>query len=585
MTSTRYSLPLAIALLFVLVLIGLGIRKEAYQAVAPPIYDPLGYIQKGKAVWSLVAHGDLARVLNASPTSRPPGFVPFCYPFGYQADFRSFLFWSTLSPIALWALSVFLALGKHRQTLGESILPFAWSLGLISLPMFYHFELSGVNETTFVGQWGLQDCLLASVAALATSVTVIGSRKRLSFLSILGWSIAAYCLFIKPAGLLVMFAVAGIWFVETTISALQNGPRSLNLWWLETRRYVLTTLLAGAAVFGLTIVFALSSEYLSENNIQLAKTALGVLISLSPLAVIVPTVISYVPPVLGWWWSITFGISYIAALAAGSWSLAKKRFAPDLLRPWGALMILLASGYWWIFMAGLQARYYFPFILIVMIWLLPDLVRRLQTFSPGWRLFLATPAFLATCILLSLLWSGQPKPSLERWLGVNLASGGFFEEVRLARQLMEEAQAAKRSLQIYAMPSNRVGVVFSVDYLSSISSGKPPLMNFTFVLDWTRAPCVRLEEILRSDYLFVEEDDHPVSPVKIETFDQEVSVYQAWVRSLDEECGISWVKRGRLNVLRVRNAQKLRVAFRQFVAQHQWRNVFIQNNAEVFPKE
>ena len=60
------------ALLFVLVLVGIGIRKRAYQAVAPPIYDPLGYIHKGKSVWSLIAQGDVARILNATPTLRLP---------------------------------------------------------------------------------------------------------------------------------------------------------------------------------------------------------------------------------------------------------------------------------------------------------------------------------------------------------------------------------------------------------------------------------------------------------------------------------------------------------------------------------
>jgi len=116
-------------------------------------------------------------------------------------------------------------------------------------------------------------------------------------------------------------------------------------------------------------------------------------------------------------------------------------------------------------------------------------------------------------------------------------------------------------------PSTRTGVVFSVDYLNSISSGKPPLLSFSFVPDWgSRAPGVRLEEILRSDYLFFEEDgfageippkkrsakfqnaqfgDRLTSPVKIETFDQEISAYGAWLRSLDEQHGVSWVKRAR----------------------------------------
>ncbi|HEY5743328.1 MAG TPA: hypothetical protein VIS99_12395, partial [Terrimicrobiaceae bacterium] len=292
MTPARYSFALAIALLFVLALIGIGIRKQAYRAVAPPIYDPLGYMQKGKEVWSLVSQGEFARILNAPPALRPPGCVPFCYPFGYQEDFRSFLFWSTLSPIILWTISVFIALGRWTPAPGVAILPFAWSLGLISIPMSYHFEISGSNEMPFVGQWGLQDCLLASMAALATSLMILSARNRCAFLSIVGWSSAAYCLFIKPAGFLVMCAVAAIWSLEMAISALQNGLRAFSVWWLEVRKYLVITFLAGIAVYGFAILLALLSEYLSQDNVRSAKTAVEVLLSISIWADLFPTVTS-----------------------------------------------------------------------------------------------------------------------------------------------------------------------------------------------------------------------------------------------------------------------------------------------------
>ena len=55
---------------------------------------------------------------------------------------------------------------------------------------------------------------VASMAALATIMTIIGVRERLVVVSMLGWSSAAYCLVIKPARLLVMFAVAGIWLMR-----------------------------------------------------------------------------------------------------------------------------------------------------------------------------------------------------------------------------------------------------------------------------------------------------------------------------------------------------------------------------------
>ena len=470
------------------------------------------------------------------------------------------------------------------QAAREYILPFAWSIGLISLPMFYHFELSGVNEEPFVGQWGLQDCLVASMAALATIVTVIGARNRLVLVSILGWTGAAYCLFIKPAGLLVMVAVGGIWLIEVAISAVRAGRGSFHLWWLEARRYVLITLLFGSGIFGFAIMSAFLSEYLSQANLQTARTAQNLLVSLSALTEVIPKIASYVRPVLGWWWFLVFGTSFIIALAAGLRSLVKKRFEPSLLRFSGAMIIILAAAYWWIFMAGIQARYYYPFILIVIIWLLPDVMQYLQRCPLHWRICLAAPAFLTTCILVALLWGAWRAPQLERLLGVNLSSGGFAEEVQLGRQLIDESRLARRSLQVYANSSIRTGVVFSLAYLDSIASGKPLPLNFTFAFDWARAPGVRLEEILRSDYLFFEENNGPTSPAKIDTFDQEISAYHGWLESLNVQNGVIRVKTGPLNVLRVQNGQRLRDAFQQFVAQHQWREVFIQNNAEVFPK-
>ena len=117
MTSARYSFSLAIALLFVLMLIGFGIRKQAYQAVARPIYDPLRYIHKGKSVWSLVAQADVARILNARPTLRPPGSVPFVTLSIIKMIFDLFSFDQSfrLSSCGL-ALSVYLAL---RMWIGQ----------------------------------------------------------------------------------------------------------------------------------------------------------------------------------------------------------------------------------------------------------------------------------------------------------------------------------------------------------------------------------------------------------------------------------------------------------------------------------
>ena len=55
--------------------------------------------------------------------------------------------------------------------------------------------------------------------------------------------------------------------------------------------------------------FGALSEYLSENNLDAARTAQGILLSLSALADSF-TVVSYVRPVLGWWWFVIQGFIY-----------------------------------------------------------------------------------------------------------------------------------------------------------------------------------------------------------------------------------------------------------------------------------
>ena len=214
MSSARYSLSFALALVLVLIVIGLGIRRQAYRAIAPPIYDPLGYIKKAKRSGRLL-QGEALRGPRRPARLATPRMRALLLSVWISCGFPvlSLLVHFFASHI-LWALSVYLALGKCERTLREYLLPVAWGVGLISLPMFYHFELSGVNESPFIGQWGLQDCLLASMAALATIMTIIGARNRLFSLSVLGWSSAAYSLFIKPAGLLVMLSVAWVWFIE-----------------------------------------------------------------------------------------------------------------------------------------------------------------------------------------------------------------------------------------------------------------------------------------------------------------------------------------------------------------------------------
>src|SRR5262245_15964650 len=133
-------------LIALLVFLAIGIHRKTSQAIAPPIYDPLGYIQKGHSIWNQVSDRKLRNPLNAVPAFRPPGVVPFAFPFGYSPRFNSFLFWNTFSPIVLWVVALWLALRKQIQTTTDRWNGIALCVGLASLPLFYHFEINPVVD-------------------------------------------------------------------------------------------------------------------------------------------------------------------------------------------------------------------------------------------------------------------------------------------------------------------------------------------------------------------------------------------------------------------------------------------------------
>ena len=75
-------------------------------AVAPPVYDPIGYYCKARAVWDALSRGDLPGTLNGAMPQRPPGSVLLLYPFGFTPSIPGFLFRSVFTPIVIWTLAL-----------------------------------------------------------------------------------------------------------------------------------------------------------------------------------------------------------------------------------------------------------------------------------------------------------------------------------------------------------------------------------------------------------------------------------------------------------------------------------------------
>jgi hypothetical protein len=138
-------------------------------AVAPPIYDPMGYYARVQLVSNALAKGDLHGVLNGPMSARPPGTAFVLYTFGFKASIHRFLFRSVFAPILIWVAALGIPIITRVSRRSDAILESALIVGLATMPLFYHFELTEVLTKVYnvTNQWGLVDSLEGAIAALA----------------------------------------------------------------------------------------------------------------------------------------------------------------------------------------------------------------------------------------------------------------------------------------------------------------------------------------------------------------------------------------------------------------------------------
>ena len=148
-----------------LVPIGGGIWKRTHMAVAPPIYDPMGYYARAQLVSNALAKGDLHGVLNGPMSARPPGTAFVLYPFGFKASIHRFLFRSVFAPILIWVAALGIPIITRVSRRSDAILGSALIVGLATMPLFYHFELNEVFTKVYdvTNQWGLVDSLEGAI--------------------------------------------------------------------------------------------------------------------------------------------------------------------------------------------------------------------------------------------------------------------------------------------------------------------------------------------------------------------------------------------------------------------------------------
>jgi hypothetical protein len=582
MIRKKYFFVYLIAVVICLLAIAIGINNKAYKAVAPPIYDPIGYYAKSHSVWDSINKRKALEVFTTIP-SRPPGTALILYPFGFVPSIQSFLFRSTFAPVCIWALALMVIILPNIRNLKDMLVGTALTAGLLALPIFYHFEFPIDPKRSFSIsiQWGLVDVLQASMAALALGLLYTGVKKNLNSLVVLAWVVGAYTLFIKPSGILVLGSLFPIYFTEGMILWRQAAP--------PKKKFLIRHLALFGVGIGITVAsiwLAFSSGYLSKEVIETAKIGQKVLIQISNQSLWTQMDVLW-KPVIGHWWIPVIAVTLLISIGSLMSSLFRLGISDLGLRFVSSLLVFSSALYWWMTMAGQEHRYLFPFIMLIMSWLIvPTLFEWMISLGSRVRYMAIAYCLVPLICIITLLNIQQGKVSsgIERFFGFNLDTGQYSGEVKIGRSLLQEALKSDRQITIYSIGNFRVGAVEMIDWVNSIENPlEPHHFNTYRVNDWIH-PGIKMKQLLSCDYFIIEKsylDQVPSAQNDAKRWQDEESFLVNFIKSFTQQnnSAIRLIQDGPVSLYKVQNREKYVAACNDWVANHKWSDDFWGRNS------
>src|SRR5260370_15295549 len=512
--EARFLGCLAKSILFAwVVFLGFAIWHDAKKSTMPPTYDALVYFEKGRNVWQHLKHKTFINPLNVDPFYRPGGTVLMSFQFGYHDDFRGFYFRSVYIPILCFAIAAYLA----GYSAGAST-QWRWKLSLTgvflsSMPFFYDFEYTGLDLHAWwvpICYWGLVDAFLGGVSALAAAACVRGMRDGSVKWFTLSFLLASLCIFIKPAGLLVMGIVGISWLFFAGVELLLQDQ--------EHRIHMKRRLLGGSSIllliYAATLVTCFKSRYLSPSNIAYGKLAVGVLRAESEVPLTFKILGTYIFPALGC--LVPLGTTILAILGiAGQKKIrldqGRRDFYVSLSLLSSVLVTLVLGAWFWLNQTDVtQVRYFVPFAMMAIVYAVPLSLTVLDHYRK-----LAGIAVFFCCLQIVnlglLLMHPAPPAALQRLSGGYLLIHNSSAQVEQAQDLLKQSRENEINSRVYVRDSSASSSAFlSVGYYASLIRPEEPSFSVKFPVDWANRNAIKIHDLVTSDYVLFRPIDDPV---------------------------------------------------------------------------
>jgi len=184
------------------------------------------------------------------------------------------------------------------------------------------------------------DNFFAATAALATALVIRGIRRASFFLTFSGIITSAFCLFIKPAGIIVMTTVFLAWLVH--VWEAYQLPQGVEQRDRRVRKYLFFSLSIFVFMYTLVVSLSLTSRYLSAANIDFGKRAIELIKSEFPAVNWWPLLWKQIHSSFGWHWLTLVVSACVLSLWLSGKQLHRKKTGGYGER--GAVDLLSASG-------------------------------------------------------------------------------------------------------------------------------------------------------------------------------------------------------------------------------------------------
>jgi len=580
------SIPLRILIphIFVflwVVFLGVTIWSHSIHSIQPPLYDPIGYFQKGLNFWQGIIDSNWVNPFNIEPTSRPPGTILLSAPCGYATDFHGFYFRSVFFPIVCIVVAVYISVGWFR------VLESRWGVASIALlfstlPMFYHFEwVSGVASPV---RFGLVDNFQAGIAAVATSAFIYSFMKTSGRWLLVGVLMASLTLLIKPSGGAVVALLCVFWVICVFLKWLnfkrnpRQSPESLK----KLQRYLILGSIQLFVVSVGAFILCFKSHYLSQEHFLFAKQALVIMKEVLAIN------FSQIPPLLHtsmgefiFLWII--GVVILFSLHCFRFGGLHKR---SVFTMSGILILAftfwIAGIFYWLVvqMGGSQIRYFYPFFLMGLICLVPVTVY-LWSKSKKWVQFgMLLICFLPASNMAALLVQTNPSFVWQKATGISISIGKHDAVVKQAYDFLGIVRQKNVNTRVYSFATGLTEIIFeNVGMYEGVANPDCSTYDISRPQDWVRGFVVRVDDLLSSAYICIEpvKEDEIQAAMKLEqisSFDAENRIFHAWLTTLTEKEGVEIISDESVRLLKISDIKLFERQIEYFISLHFWRPEF-----------